>query len=67
MSAQQKTLTQLAVPIIVEVTSGTTLEARPGTTLSVSFDVINNVNLPITAQFSAKPDNLIITNVQPVQ
>lgn len=66
-AAQQKTLSQFSVPLIVEVTSGSTLEARPQTNLQINFDVKNNNYLPIAVSFSGRPENCIITNIQPPQ
>lgn len=67
LSSQQKNSKQALVPLIVEVASGSSLEARTGATNQIQFDVKNNLNLDVAVGYSARADGVIINNVQPPQ
>lgn len=64
-SGQQKSITPVTVPLIVELASGSSLEVRPGATTQLQFDVTNNMNLPTTATFTASGRGVDIQNIQP--
>jgi len=66
-SGQQKAVTPVSVPIIVELAPGSNLEMRPGSTTQLQFEVTNNINFETSAQFTATGRGVIIQSIIPQQ